>query len=179
MKAKVGALLLLGMLSLIPAHVASGAQVAQATACGPRLSLLLWPKGYDAYPLPNFEVFRGLSGPFGISNILAYGAATKDGTLGYPATTIGPDCVDYGSSGATLKPAALGATTRVATRLACTFPRPPIVRIDSLPQLAKRVRVILPTGAVVADARVTAHGSSVRFAARYCAPKHQLVMPSS
>jgi hypothetical protein len=179
MKAKVGALLLLGMLSVVPAHAASGARTAQATVCGPKLSLLLWPKGYDAYPLPNFEVFRGLSGPFGISNILAYGAATKDGTLGYPATTIGPDCVDYGSSSATLRPTAMGAATSVATRLACTFPKPPIVRIDSLPQLAKRVRVILPAGAVVADARVTAHGSSVRFAARYCTRKHQLVMPSS
>jgi hypothetical protein len=180
MKAKVGALSVVGALLLLPAHAALGGSSARAAGCGPKLSLLLWPKGYAAYPLPNFEVFRGLTGPYGISNILAYGAATKDGTLGYPASTIGSDCIDYGSAGKTPTPASLApARSRAALRLSCSFPKAPIVEIDRLPQLAKRVRVILPPGTVVADAHVTTHGSSLTYASRYCVRKQQLISPSS
>jgi hypothetical protein len=178
MQAKIGITLVLGALSLSLAQVASGAPAARAAACGPKLSLMLWPEGYTAYPLPNFEVFRGHTGPYGISNILAFGAATKDGTLGYPASSITSDCVDYGSSGK-LTPATLAAKATAALRLTCTYPKAPTVKIDSLSGLAKRVRVVLPSGAVVADAKVTTHGSSLRYAAKYCVKRRALVEPTS
>ena len=70
-------------------------------SCGelrPHVSLLLWPKGYEAYPSPTFEVFRGRSGPYADqANILAYGSAAKDGALGYPAASVQSDCLDYGA----------------------------------------------------------------------------------
>jgi hypothetical protein len=179
MKRRAGVLIVSGALLLTPTQAAFGAGSAAQAGCGPKLSLLLWPKGYEAYPLPSFEVFRGLSGPYGVSNILAYAAATKDGTLGYPATMIGSDCVDIGSGGKAATSATLAAKAATPLRLACTFPKPPIVKIDRLPKLGKRLRVVLPTGAVVADATVNVNGSSVRYSSAYCARKGALIEPTS
>ena len=51
--------------------------------------------------------------------------------------------------------------------------------VKRLPAQAKRVRVILPPATIVAEATVTAHGSSVKYAAKYCSRKETLVEPSS
>jgi hypothetical protein len=161
-------------LAVAPAH----ARTTRAASCGPKVSLMLWPKGYDAYPLPTFEVFRGVSGPYGQANILAYGSAARDGALGYPATLVQSDCLDYGSAG-TLSAAGLGAKVTGALRLACSFPKAPTVTVKRLAGRAKRVRLVLPPAAVVAEATVTTSGSSVKYAARYCTRKHALVEPSS
>jgi hypothetical protein len=182
MKAKPGILdiaLAAVTLALALAAVApAGAHSTRAQSCGPKLSLLLWPKGYEAYPLPTFEVFRGVSGPYSEANILAYGSAAKDGALGYPATSVQSDCLDYGGA-ATLSAAALGAKQTAALRLACSFPKAPVVTVKRLPAQAKRVRVILPPATLVAEATVTAHGSSLKYAAKYCTRKQTLVAPSS
>ena len=183
MKAKLGILdITLAVaavaLALALAVAPADARTTRAASCGPKVSLMLWPKGYEAYPLPTFEVFRGVSGPYGQANILAYGSAAKDGALGYPSTSVQSDCLDYGGAG-TLSAAALGAKQTTALRLACSFPKAPVVTVKRLPAQAKRVRVILPPATIVADATVTAHGSSLRYAARYCSKKGALVEPSS
>ena len=128
---------------------------------------MLWPKGYAAYPLPTFEVFKGVAGPYSEANILAYGSAAKDGSLGFPATLVHSDCLDYGSAGK-LSPAALGAKQTGALRLACSFPKAPTVTVKRLPGQAKRVRLVLASGDVVAEAMVKTTGSSLKYAARYC-----------
>ena len=165
------------VVALAPAVAPAHARTTRAASCGPKVSLMLWPKGYDAYPLPTFEVFRGVSGPYGQANILAYGSAARDGALGYPATLVRSDCLDYGSAG-TLSAAGLGAKVTGA-RLACSFPKAPTVTVKRLAGQAKRVRLVLPPAAVVAEATVTPTGSSVKYAARYCTRKHALVEPSS
>jgi hypothetical protein len=181
MKAKLHILeiaLAAAALALAIAVAPSRARTVQAASCGPKLSLLLWPTGYEAYPLPTFEVFRGAAGPYSQANILAYGSAARDGALGYPAASVQSDCLDYGGAGK-LSPAALGAKQTGALRLACSFPKAPVVTVKRLSHQAKRVQVILPPATVVADATVTAHGSSLRYAGKYCTRKHALVEPSS
>lgn len=178
MKTKIGTLVAAAAFALTLVNATAGAQTTRQQGCGPKISLLLWPKGYAAYPRPVFEVFQGVSGPYGTSNILAYGSAAKDGALGYPATTVQSDCLDYGSAGK-LSPAALGAKQTGALRLACSLPKAAVVSVKRLPRQAKRVQVILPPATVVADATVTARGSSLKYASKYCVRKHTLLAPSS
>lgn len=150
---------------------------AQA-ACGPKVSLMLWPKGYKAYPLPNFEMFRSLTGPFGTNNVLTYAAAAKPGTLGFPSLDMKPECVDYTDTGK-LPAGTLDGRATTAIRLTCAFPKALTVRIDEQAAQAKRIRVRLAGGAVVADATVTKQGSRLGYSKRYCTRKQPLIEPTS
>jgi hypothetical protein len=165
-------------IGLVLAPGAIGGPAGQQVACGPKISVLLWPKGYKAYPLPNFEMFRGWSGPYGTSNLLAYAAAAKEGTLGFPAASVGPDCLNYDGAGK-LTPGPMNATAKTPVRLACRFPKAVTVQIDDLAHYTKRVRVAIAPGTVVADATVTTHGSSLKYVKQYCTRKLPLIEPTS
>jgi hypothetical protein len=144
--------------------------------CGPKVSVLLWPKGYKAYPLPNVEVFTGWSGPFGVANLLGYGTATRDGTLGYPSQQVGPYCVNVADK---LTAGPLKGHASAAVRLSCVFPKALVIQIDKLASNAKRFRVALSTGTVVADATVTAHGSKLAYSTAHCKVRRPLIEPTS
>lgn len=172
------ALILAGLSTIaLPLSPPALATSSAKPACGPRVSLLLWPKGHKAYPLPHVELFSGWSGPYGVPNLLAYAAAANDGTLGYPATDITAPCLNYGAAGKRNTPSLTGHAT-TTTRLACTFPEPVYVQIDNRPGYAKRLRVVAGSS-VVADATVTTHGSRLNYAKRYCRPKVPLIQPTS
>ena len=78
------------------------------------------------------------------------------------------DCLDYGSAGK-LSAAALGAKQTGALRLACSFPKAPTVTVKRLPATgqARAGRSSRPR-TIVAEATVTTHGSSLKYAAKYC-----------
>jgi hypothetical protein len=157
---------------------AAPAKTATTAACGPRVSLLLWPKGYTAYPVPNVEAFSGWSGPFGVSNLLAYAAAAREGALGYPASQVSPYCVDVGST-LTAGRAMTGRATGPA-RLACKFPGSLVVRVDKLAGTRKRVRFALASnGQVVADATVAPRSSRLVYSKSYCKQRTPLIEPTS
>jgi hypothetical protein len=161
---------------LAPGAVGQSHQVQ--VACGPKVSLLLWPKGYEGYALPNIEMFRGLTGPFGTNNLLTYAAAAKPGTLGFPSLDVKPECVDYNDTGQ-MPAGKLDGKAASSIRLACLFPKSLTVRIDELAAQSKRVRVRLSGGAVVADATVTKNGSRLSYSKRYCSRKQPLIVPTS
>jgi hypothetical protein len=170
------ALAAIGTLALL-AQSAVAKPTAREVVCGPKTSLLLWPKGYKAYPLPDFEIFAGWAGPYGVPNLLAYATAANDGALGYPATQISPNCINYGSA---TKPTLTGLAghTTMSTRLACSFPSSVYVEIDKRPGYQKDVRVIMGT-TIVANASVTPHGSRLDYATQYCKPRLPLLEPTS
>jgi hypothetical protein len=147
-------------------------------ACGPRVSLLLWPKGYTAYPVPNVEAFSGWSGPFGVSNLLAYAAAAREGALGFPASRVSPYCVDVGSP--RRRGGALTGRASGPVRLACNFPGALVVRVDKLAGTRKRVRVALSTtGQIVADAIVAPRASKIAYSMKHCKVRTPLIEPTS
>ena len=105
MKAKLGILdIALAAVALVVALAVAvapaDARTTRAASCGPKVSLLLWPKGYDGLSTPDVRGLpRTSSGPYDQANILAYGSAAKDGALGYPAASVQSDCLDYGAAG--------------------------------------------------------------------------------
>jgi hypothetical protein len=172
----IGAAILASASILAPGVPAQTSRTA--AACGPRVSLLLWPKGYQAYPVPNVEAFGGWSGPFGVSNLLAYAAATRDGTLGYPASDVSPYCV--GTSDKLTPGRAMTGRASGPVRLACKFPGSLVVRVDKLAGTRKRVRVALSSnGQVVADATVAPRASRIVYSKTYCKARTPLIEPTT
>ena len=140
MKAKLGILYIALAATRAGAWLAlavapADARTTRAASCGPKVSLMLWPKGYAAYPLPTFEVFtRGRPGRTARRTSSRYGSAAKDGAarLSRPRS-VHSDCLDYGERGHALGGRRLGAKRTGALRLACSFPKAPTVTVKRLP----------------------------------------------
>jgi hypothetical protein len=70
MRAKVSITLAVAALALGITQAAGASHAKHVRICGPNLSLLLWPRGNEAHPLPSLEIYRGLKGPYSAANQL-------------------------------------------------------------------------------------------------------------
>jgi hypothetical protein len=175
----VGVLVAASAIAAATASAAPATRGFEQTSCARQVSLLLWPKGYRAYPAPTFEVFRGGTGPFGVPNLVAYATAAKDAAalgFGRAAANINPYCADSGSATSTAAPV---STVTTAGRIACSFPKPVAVEITNLAADGKRVRLSVAGEGVVAQATVGRRASRLTYATRFCSRKLQLVEPTS
>jgi hypothetical protein len=173
MRGKVSITLALAALALggIPA---SSSAHSEPLTCGPQMSLLLWPKGYAGHPLPTFGIYRGLEAPYGLANELGTQTATGVATH---AGVFDQRCANYPGTARAVHPL-IGLTATGRTRLACAFPKPPAVFTEPRGARTIRVRLVLPSGALVAEAMVRLHGSTLAYAPRYCAAQQPLITPT-
>jgi hypothetical protein len=174
MRGKVSITLALAALAL-GAIPPAGSAHSEPLSCGPTMSLLLWPKGYAGHPLPTFGIYRGLEAPYDLANELGTQTATGVATH---AGALDPRCASYPGTARAVH-TLIGHTVTGRTRLACTFPKPPAVFTEPRGDHVLRVRLVLPDGALVAEAMVKSHGSTLAYAPLYCSARQPLITPTS